>query len=339
MSFRGIYRAQAPGAWTGRVDDPNDRDSFRWHQVIEYMDLSNEENKPLPEDTTGFCFLGFCCDKGVEYNLGRPGASKAPPSIRKEMANLPLRFDEKTRIFDGGDIYCDNMDLAKGQMELASMVERIFSLNFFPIVLGGGHEIAFGHYNGIMNSIPEMASPEGKQAGVGIVNFDAHFDLRPYGGGANSGTMFLQIADGCKETNRDFSYFCLGVQQYGNTISLFKKAEELKARYVLAKEMDDSAVPGIMEQLDEFISGNDYIYLTLCADVFSSAFAPGVSASQPFGLHPEIVLKLIKHVIGSGKVISMDIAEVSPRFDEDNRTSKLAAIIIFAIINTLSELS
>jgi len=118
---------------------------------------------------------------------------------------------------------------------------------------------------------------------------------------------------------------------------LFKKAEELKVEYVLAKDIDDSSIPGIMNRLTSYIKKHDYIYLTICADVFSSAYAPGVSAPQPFGLHPEIVLKLVKHILGSGKVIGFDIAEVSPRFDEDNRTAKLAAIIIFAVINTLSE--
>ncbi|MHA1928492.1 MAG: arginase family protein, partial [Candidatus Thorarchaeota archaeon] len=35
---------------------------------------------------------------------------------------------------------------------------------------------------------------------------------------------------------------------------------------------------------------------------------------------------------GSEKVTSVDIAEVSPRFDEDNQTAKLAAIIVYAIV-------
>jgi formiminoglutamase len=89
------YRPQSQNVWQGRIDDPEDIDSFRWHQWIELIDLSKEQEqvKPISKDTLGFCFLGFCCDKGVEGNLGRPGASKAPLSIRKEMANLPLRFD------------------------------------------------------------------------------------------------------------------------------------------------------------------------------------------------------------------------------------------------------
>jgi len=72
--------------------------------------------------------------------------------------------------------------------------------------------------------------------------------------------------------------------------------------------------------------------------VFNSAYAPGVSAPQPFGLDPETVLIFIKHAFKTNKVIGLDIAEVSPRFDHDNNTAKLAAVIIYAIINVLSEI-
>ena len=71
--------------------------------------------------------------------------------------------------------------------------------------------------------------------------------------------------------------------------------------------------------------------------MFNSAFAPGVSSLQPFGLNPELALIFIKEILKSKKVISFDIAEVSPRFDHDKRTAKLAAIIIYAVITSLSE--
>lgn len=38
----------------------------------------------------------------------------------------------------------------------------------------------------------------------------------------------------------------------------------------------------------------------------------------------------------NNKVICFDISEVSPRFDLDNNTAKLAAVIIYAILNVLS---
>lgn len=128
-----------------------------------------------------------------------------------------------------------------------------------------------------------------------------------------------------------------GIQQYGNTVSLFKKADDLKVKYLMARDISNDNLFTISQDIVRFSKKQKFIYLTLCSDVISSAYAPGVSAPQPFGLHPEIIVKIIKTLIQSGKVVSFDIAEVSPRFDEDNRTSKLAAIILFAVINTVIE--
>jgi len=321
------YRPIAAHVWDGRIDDPDDPDAFRWHQVIQFIDLNSPSLKPPPKEQMRFCFLGFCSDEGVKRNKGRIGAAKAPLSIRKEMANLACHFYNKAALFDAGDIWCVNGDLGKAQDELAAAVARLFSMGLFPIILGGGHEIAFGQYKGIVESFEEKR--------IGIINFDAHFDLRPYQGGASSGSPFLQIADYCLEKKIDFSYFCIGIQTYSNTHSLFKTADALGVEYVLAKEISEKNFSRIFRKLKKFINRHEHIYLTICSDVFSSAFAPGVSAPQPFGLHPEIVLKLVKYIIQSGKVLSSDIAEVSPRFDEDNQTAKLAAITIYTMINTL----
>ena len=57
-----------------------------------------------------------------------------------------------------------------------------------PIIFGGGHETAYGHYLGVRKYIGEDAS-------LGIINIDAHFDLRPYDEQPSSGTMFKQILE------------------------------------------------------------------------------------------------------------------------------------------------
>ncbi len=214
---------------------------------------------------------------------------------------------------------------------MEAAVIRILALNFMPIVLGGGHEIALPHYQAIQETVVPARDTE--PSSVGVVSLDAHFDLRPYKQGGSSGTMFLQLADAARERGDSLSCFYLGIQKHANTVSLFKNAESHGFGYILAKDIDDASLAGVLKKLDDYLALHDLIYLTLCADVISAAYAPGVSSPQPFGLHPEIVLKLIKHVVVSGKVVGLDIAEVSPRFDEDNRTARLAAIIVFAAVN------
>jgi len=41
---------------------------------------------------------------------------------------------------------------------------------------------------------------------------------------------------------------------------------------------------------------------------------------------------LLRHIILSGKVASVDIAEVNPAYDIDNRTARLAAALIFDMV-------
>ena len=57
------------------------------------------------------------------------------------------------------------------------------------------------------------------------------------------------------------------------------------------------------------------------------------------GLDPEVVLPLLKHVLRTRKVRGFDICEISPRFDQDNTTANLGAVIIFAVINTLCRMN
>lgn len=319
--------------WTGRIDDPDDTDSFRMHQVIECIDLKNNAEFNT-EGKLNICLLGFCCDEGVKRNLGRQGAVNGPESIRKEFANLPFRFDKQIKIFDAGDIFCKDENLEEAQKSLGFAVEIILKKGMYPIIMGGGHEIAYGHYKGLKLFSRDLNSNQK----IGIINFDAHFDLRPYNGSGSSGTMFSQIAFDCKKNEEHINYLCLGIQTYANTISLFKKAEELGVKHIKAVDFTEQNHKKNLKIIEEFINSADNIYLTVCSDVFNSANAPGVSAIQPFGMDPEIVLKYIKEILKSNKTISFDIAEVSPRFDFDNRTSKLASVIIYSVINTLTEI-
>lgn len=127
----------------GRIDSTTDVSAFRWHQLIQFVDL----NKTIKTDSElmNICFLGFCCDEGVRRNMGRAGAAKGPLSIRKEMANWPANFHPHAQLFDAGDILCEDGNMEEAQEALSIAVQRIRDHNMFPILLGGGHEIALGH--------------------------------------------------------------------------------------------------------------------------------------------------------------------------------------------------
>lgn len=326
------HYASAMDCWGGRIDSTEDYESFRWHQWVRPLDL-NLEGAPF-SGKLGFAFIGFCSDKGVERNKGRTGTALAPHFVRSQMSGLPCTFSQEVALFDAGDIICDEITLEQGQLELGTAVDELLRRNLFPIVLGGGHETTLGHFKGQYAALRR----ESDDPSLGIINFDAHFDMRPYDGVGTSGTMFRQISDICREDGAGYHYMPIGIQQHSNTVNLFRTAERLGVDYILAKNISSTNYAAILEKVDMFLYHCEASYITVCTDVFSSAFAPGVSAPQSLGLDPEIVLPIIKHILRTRKVRGLDICEISPRFDQDNTTANLGATIAFAAVNTICKL-
>jgi len=252
-----------------------------------------------------------------------------PDAIRKQLAKLPNHLTENVLLLDTGTVDCNDGDLKKTQTVLSRTVTQLLNQNTFPILLGGGHDIAYGHYNGIKKYL----ATEGKNKSIGIINFDAHFDLRSNQTNNNSGTPFYQIAQDCKLEQSNFRYMCLGIREDANNSTLYDTAKDLGVTYVEKANFNLLYFDEIKEKIAQFTKEVDYIYTTIDLDGFSSAYAPGVSAASPMGFSPEIVLECLKIIIASKKMISLDIAEMNPTYDIDQQTAKLAASLIHFVIH------
>ena len=323
-----MYQRPNQDFWSGRIDSNEGIAGYRWHQLIKDLDLSDELLPELKNDEIGIVFLGFKSDEGVRRNKGRIGAKDGPDTLRVSCSNLADHFEGKTTLIEGGNIICEGRDLEKAQEELSFFINKILSSKYFPMVFGGGHEVAYPHYMGIRKSVPETQS-------IGIINIDAHFDLRIPDKSSSSGTPFYEISLECNEASSPFKYLCLGVQKSGNTRALFKRAEEFGVKFVFAHELANQDSSKITQLLKEFISSVDHIYLTICLDAFDISFAPGVSAPSAMGLEPYSALKIIREVKTSGKLISADIAELNPRLDQNRMTARLGAKLTFHLLSDL----
>ena len=88
----------------------------------------------------------------------------------------------------------------------------------------------------------------------------------------------------------------------------------------------------IEQKVGHFISEVDVVYLTVDLDGFAASVAPGVSAPSPFGFDVEVALSIMDQILESNKLVSMDVAELNPKFDVDGHTAKLAAYLIAHVI-------
>jgi formiminoglutamase len=227
-------------------------------------------------------------------------------------------------LYDAGDVACDDGDLEFAHARYAERVTKLLNAGHFPVGLGGGHEISYGTFTGLAAHVKE-ASPR-----IGIVNIDAHFDLRQ-ASQPNSGTSFLRIAELCSERGMPFQYCCLGIAEPSNTAALFDRACELGVTCRTDDQLCGNQFGRTLEILKAFASRVDHLYLTICLDVLPASVAPGVSAPAARGVSLETVEALVDDVKHTGKLAAADVAELNPDFDLDGRTAKAAARLVYRI--------
>ncbi|MBY5941422.1 formimidoylglutamase [Halomonas sp. DP5N14-9] len=299
------------GIWQGRIDpEPN---SERWHQRIAAYRSGAEP---------GVVVTGFASDAGVARNKGRVGAADGPAAIRRALA--PMAWHRDAPAYDAGDVHCVGNGLEDAQEALGARVTEILDQGHQPVVLGGGHEVAYASWRGLSEHLDKGH----RRPTVAIINLDAHFDLRDPSEQTSSGTPFAQIAADCARRRWPFRYACLGVSQAANTRALFHTAKRLKSLVVEDREFRDSRIAYIKRDVQRLVADCDHVYLTIDMDVFPASDAPGVSAPASRGViltHFEPILEFLRR---SRKLRLIDIAEVNPAYDIDQRTARLAARLV-----------
>jgi formiminoglutamase len=300
--------------WTGRVDTADGPDALRWHQMVKAL---------APDSPPGVVLIGFACDEGVRRNGGRVGAKDGPQAIRASLASLA--WHQHFPVYDAGDVRCDDGDMEGAQSRLAEGVASAIRAGHRPLILGGGHETAWGTFQGIMSAKPD--------ANLGIINIDAHFDLRADEPG-NSGTPFYQMAKWCREQNRWFGYFPLGISPASNTEALFARARELNVSWRFDSDLTRLKLDAVLADVRTFVDGSDCVYLSVDLDVLSASVMPAVSAPAARGVALDSVVAVIETVLKQqNKLVALDIVELNPAHDIDRRGAAVAARLVWQFLN------
>ena len=262
--------------------------------------------------------IGFPSDEGVKINNGRPGASKAPGLIFEELLKLtphPAHFDRHFKLLKRTErlslLSCTG-DLKSDHERLGKSISNSLSEQVLPVILGGGHETAFGHFLGYAKSgLP-----------VNIVNIDAHTDVRDFKNGkAHSGSPFRQAVE-------HQSGLCKSYNVYGLNPSSVSVDHLAYVRNQGDAVFDQSfSADAVLNRINLFDERS--IMITMDMDAVKQADAPGVSAPNALGIKKEDWLQLAYGFGKHPKVTSFDLSEVNPEFDRDNQTVKLAALTVW----------
>ncbi len=325
--------SSSAGAWYTRLepasptDLPRRPDDPRLGECVEFWsggvpDLSR--GRPV--------LIGFPQDEGVRRNGGRPGAAEAPRTIRHWLYRM-TPWDATTGadlaqlgLLDLGDVRTAG-GLEASQEALGEVVGAALIAGALPVILGGGHETAYGHYLGYV------------RAGwvVGIINLDAHLDVRPFSPGqGHSGSPFRQALEHPSHPLPGDLYCCLGAQPFSVSRAHADLVRQRGGTIRWRDEVSGRLAEEFARQCDRISALGCPVYLTVDADVVRAADVPGVSAPNPLGLDGAEVAACCRNAGASPGLTSFDLVEINPSFDRNSQSARWAALVVWHFLVGLS---
>lgn len=278
--------------------------------------------------------IGFPQDEGIRRNHGRAGAADAPHEIRRWLYRL-TPWDGAANVdltgnppLDVGNVRISGT-LEETQASLGEVVGAILQAQSVPIVLGGGHETAFGHYLGyVAAGLP-----------VGVINLDAHLDVRPTRGTrGHSGSPFRQALEHSPAPLPGARYVCLGAEPSAVSREHLRFVGDRGGVVRWCGEVKRHLVEQLRDEFTRLTSGGP-VWLSLDMDVIGQAEAPGVSAPNPAGVYAREILAGVRLAGQTLGVTSFEVVEVNPGFDRDGQTARWAALAVWHFLMGLRERS
>jgi len=268
--------------------------------------------------------VGFPVDEGVRRNGGRVGAAGGPSAIRRQLYRLTpdprngeAFVDLVEHTTDLGDVVPTG-DLEKDQQVLGEVVAELLRAGTIPIILGGGHETAYGHFLGHVAAGRSVA----------IVNWDAHPDVRPtLEGKGHAGSPFRQALEHGPEICRGYSV--LGLNPHAVARAHLDWMRSNRGFFRFRDEVDRDRV------VEAYGGGDGDLMASFDLDAVDGAAAPGVSAPATPGLSVDLWLRAAFEAGRSNRVRSMDLVELIPALDQDDRTARLAAVTVWEFLRGL----
>lgn len=190
-------------------------------EKISFVNLSTDWIKQLNKEDSKYVIFGIPEDIGIRANFGRAGSASAWESFLNSFINIQhnhlckgewitilgeLDTTHEMNLSQHLDPHNDNdrqeLFALVSQIDnmVTEIVKEIVLAGKIPIIIGGGHNNAYGNLKGL--SIAKGVS-------INAVNFDAHTDFRPLIEGRHSGNVFSYAM---KEKFLD-KYFIFGLHE------------------------------------------------------------------------------------------------------------------------------
>lgn len=274
-------------------------------------------------------FLGI--PNGASYTVAEISndQSLAPTAVR-QATDRALRyldrydFDIGGTLYDGrdirtvdcGDVVGDPKDLEVQRKNAEEAVRKILSAGALPLIIGGDHSIP----------IPVLQAYD-KEEPITLIQVDAHLDWRDHINGVKNGLS--SPIRRASEMDHVGEIFQLGLRAQGTARpEEYEAAIQYGANLITAYEVHEKGMKSILERIPD---GGRY-YITIDADGVDPSVMPAVAGPAFGGLTYCEMRELIHGLVNKGRVVGMDIVEITPSKDLNQMTSIAAGRFFINLI-------
>ena len=279
--------------------------------------------------TADVAILGIPYGETYSMDEAPNDQTNAPLAVRLESARLSDGLDHwdfdlggllfgghDLRVVDCGDVPGDPTDI-KGHYRIAEKaVKAILDRRALPAVIGGDHGVP----------IPVLRAFGGRGP-ITLVHVDAHIDWRDEVNGVYEGySSTIRRASELSHIDRIFQ---VGMRGQGSARA--KEVEDALnygAEIITAYEVHEKGIDSVLDR----IPANENYYLTIDADGLDPAVMPAVAAPVAGGLLFYQVRRLIHGLVHKGRLLGMDIVEITPKRDLNGISSLTAGQLILNFI-------
>jgi len=283
----------------------------------------------------------------LDFGAGRRGVDMGPSALRlaglngklqgmgftvRDLGNVAVAQQET---IDEGSAQAKYLGpIAQCCAELARTVCDVVEKGQFPLVLGGDHSVGVGTVAGVSNAFRKQ------NKNVGVIWIDAHADMNTPeitpSGNVHGMPLASCLGRGPHELTHILGY---APKMNGrNTVLIGLRDVDERERAVVRdldvvaftmRDIDELGLRKIMElAIAAACDGTAGFHLSLDMDAVDPDEAPGVGTPVRGGMSYREAHLSMEMICDSSSMLSMEIVEVNPVLDSQNRTALLGVELV-----------
>ncbi len=257
------------------------------------------------------------------------GLKEALESVGFETTILPEISGSKNSAGENKKTKEDDLnDIIEISRKVNEIVKEEVSKQNKVLAIGGDHSIAIGTISG---------ASEALAGNLGVIWIDAHGDINTHETSltGNVHGMASAVVLGFGEKNltnlvknkiKTENILFIGLKDLDKAEIELIRREKITAITIMDILEDGFAL--IVKNIELLKKRVDNIWISLDVDVIDERFAPASAMASSSGLSHREITNLLAYIGKSCKVIGMDVVEVTPAKDINNKTGKLCIELI-----------